>query len=138
MRILIKNILIWFVAFAIPIQGFSSVSMMNCEPTTSHYGQEISDGYYHAQHTMHAMAIEHAHDVADASEHESQGKDKSKHSCAHCVECTTCFSGFTFQPTPSNSFQQLNSSETRFSFNTPLLTGFIPSGLERPPRFTLI
>lgn len=137
-RNLIKNFLIWFVAFVIPIQGFASVSMMNCEQTTNHHSQEISDTYYQVQHSMHGMANEHGHHEVDASEQSLQGEDKSKHSCAHCAECTTCFSGFTFQPPPSNSLQQLNASEARFSSNTPLLTGFIPSGLERPPRFTLI
>lgn len=135
MRKLIKIFAIWFIAIAIPTQGLASIAMMNCDRLSSHHSQNATTDNHHDQHNEYSMSAEHAHDTLQASD--NQGTDNSKHACAHCVKCTTCCSGFTFQTTSFNLFQQLNAGEARFSCNTLLFTGFIPSGLERPPRFTL-
>ena len=137
MRKLIKIFAIWLIAIAIPTQGLASIAMMNCERLYSHQSQNATTDNHLDQHNEHSMSAEHAHDTLQTSDNASQGTDKSKHACAHCVKCTTCCSGFTFQTTSSNLFQQLNAGEIRFSYNTLLFSGFIPSGLERPPRFTL-
>lgn len=140
MRKFIKIFAIWFIAVAIPVQGFASVAMVNCEQSPSHHSQNVAatSDHNHDQHSGHDMSNEHSHNAVDSSDHASQNTDKSKHACAHCAKCTSCCSGFTFQTTSSSLFQQLNAGEARFGYNTLLFTGFIPSGLERPPRFTLI
>lgn len=140
MRKLIKNFAILLIAIAIPVQGFASIAMVNCEQSSSHNSQNVAaeSVHNHGQHSGHDMSKEHPHDADDSSNHVFQNTDKSKHSCAHCAKCTSCCSGFTFQTTSSSLFQQLNAGETRYSYNSLLFTGFVPSGLERPPRFTLI
>ena len=140
MKKLIKIFAVWFIAVAIPVQGFASVAMMNCEQSPSHHSQNVaaSTVHDHDQHSGHDMSDEHSHDASDSSNNVFQSTDNGNHVCAHCAKCTSCCSGFTFQTTSFSLFQQLNVGETRYSYNSLLFTGFIPSGLERPPRFTLI
>lgn len=120
----IKIFAVWVIAIAIPMQGIASVAMMNCMQTPHEHSQEF--------------AAEHHHDAAEVDDQVSQDKAKAKHACAHCVKCTNCCSGFTFQSTAPHLFQQLSVSQSKFNYRTLLFTGFIPSGLERPPRPSLV
>lgn len=140
MRRLIKIFAIWLIAVAIPVQGFASVAMMNCDQSPNHHSQNVAadNDHSHDQHSGHDMSNEPSHEAVGVSDHASQKTDKSKHSCAHCTKCTSCCAGFTFQTTSSSLIQQLNAGKARYSYNSLLFTGFIPSGLERPPRFPLI
>ena len=140
MRRLIKIFAIWLIAVAIPVQGFASVAMMNCDQSSNHHSQNVAVDtvHNHDQHSGHDMSNKHSHDAIDNSNQASQSTDNSKHICAHCAKCTSCCSGFIFQTTSSSLFQQLNAGQIRYSYNSLLFTGFIPSGLERPPRFPLI
>jgi hypothetical protein len=135
-RKLIKIFAVWLIAVAIPVQGFASVAMMNCEQSPNHHSKYVAaaTGHNHDQHSEHDMFNEHSHKAADVSNHTSQNADQIKHSCAHCAKCTSCCSGFAFQTTSSSLFQQLSAGEARFSYNTFLFAGFIASGLERPPQ----
>ncbi len=141
MRKLTKILAIWLISVAIPVQGFAAVAMVNCEQSPSHHSQSVAatiTGHNHEQHSGHDMSDAHTHDAVDRSNHAPQSTDKAKHACAHCAKCTSCCSGFTFQTTSSSLFQQLNAGQARFSYNTLLFAGFIASGLERPPKPSLI
>ncbi len=140
MRVLIKIFVIWLIAVAIPVQGFASVAMMNCEQSPNHHSKNVAiiTDHNHDQHSGNDMSNEHSHEATDSSNNASQNEDNSKHSCAYCAKCTSSCAGFTFQTTTSSLIQQLNAGEIRYGYNSLLFTGFIPSGLERPPRYTLI
>lgn len=140
MRKLIKLFAIWLIAIAIPVQGFASIAMMNCEQSSSHQSKNVAAaaGHGHDHHSGYDTSSHHSHDAVDSDSQAGQKIDKTKHSCAHCVKCTTCCSGFTFQTTSSSPIRQLNADKVRFSDITLLFAGFIPAGLERPPRFTLV
>jgi len=135
---LIKIFAIWLIAVAIPVQGFAATAMMNCEQLASHHSQNVASGHHHSQISEHGLASEHTHDAVSSSDHGSNITEKSKHSCAHCAKCTTSCSGVILVANSTNLFQQINVDEARFTYNTSLFKGFISSGLERPPRFTLI
>jgi len=137
-RKFIKFFAIWLIAIAIPVQGGASVAMTNCEQPVSHHSQNVVPDHHHDQHSGNGMTAEHSHDAVNSNDHVSHSADNSKHSCAHCAKCTTSCSGITLVVNAANLFQQLNADEARFSYSTRLFTGFIPSGLERPPRLTLI
>ena len=140
MRKLIKLFAIWLIAIAIPVQGFASIAMMNCEQSSSHQSKSVAAaaGHDHDHHSGHDISSHHSNDAVDSDNHTAQKIDKTKHSCAHCVKCASCCLGFTFQTTSSSPIRQLNAAKVTFSDNTLIFTGFIPSGLERPPRFTLV
>lgn len=138
MKRLIKIFAIWLIAIAIPVQGLASVAMLNCVQSPSHHSQDVAADHHHESHSDQSLSDTHAHDTANVGDHATHSSEKTKHACAHCVKCTSCCSGFTFQSTASNLFQQLNVNQARYNDRTLPFTGFIPSGLERPPRFTLI
>lgn len=128
----IKIFAVWLIAIAIPMQGIASVAMMNCVQTPREHSQEFAAEHHHD--SAHA----HTHDPAEVDDQVSQDKANVKHACANCVKCTNCCSGFTFQSTAPHLFQQLSVSQSKFNDRALLFTGFIPSGLERPPRPSLV
>lgn len=131
----IKIVVVWLIAIAIPIQGMASVAMMNCAQTPHPY-QNAPKMHQHDMQHNHDNA--HSHDVAEVANQASHGKTNTKHACAHCVKCTNCCSGFTFESTPTLLFQQLSVNEAKLNDQKLLFKGFIPSGLERPPRPSLV
>jgi ABC-type nickel/cobalt efflux system permease component RcnA len=133
----IKIFAIWLIAIAIPVQGVASVAMINCAQSPHQYQQELAKHQHDMQHD-HVTEHAHSHDTAKVDGQITQGKLNTKHACAHCVKCTNCCSGFTFQSTASSLFQQLPVIQARLNDLTLLFTGFIPSGLERPPRPSLV
>ncbi|OYY49551.1 MAG: hypothetical protein B7Y48_05880 [Methylophilales bacterium 28-44-11] len=133
----IKIFAIWIIAIAIPVQGVASVAMVNCVQTPHHHQADVS----HQQHDMHQEHDKehaHSHDATKVDVQITHGKVHTKQACAHCVKCNNCCSGFTFQSLASNLFQQLPVIQARLNDRTLLFTGFIPSGLERPPRLSLV
>lgn len=138
MRRLVNIFAVWFIVIAFPVQGLAAATMMNCEQSANHHSQIDATDHHHVQSSDHHSPDHHSHELAKACDHATHSTDKNKHSCAHCAKCTSFCSGFTFQATALDPFQQPNTNEVRFSDSTTLLKGFIPSGLERPPRFTLI
>lgn len=133
----IKIVVVWLIAIAIPIQGMASVAMMNCAQTPHPY-QNAPKVHQHDMQHNHDNAHAHSHDAAEVDDQASHGKTNTKHACAHCVKCTNCCSGFTFESTPTLLFQQLSVNEAKLNDQKLLFKGFIPSGLERPPRSSLV
>lgn len=133
MRRWIKIVAIWLIAIAVPLQGMASVAMMNCAQTPAPRQHELAE-HQHNMHHDHDTAHAHTHKAAQIDNTASYDEATTKHACAHCVKCTNCCSGFTFQSNPTHLFQQLCVNETKFNDHTLPFKGFIPSGLERPPR----
>jgi hypothetical protein len=133
----IKIFIVWLIAIAIPAQGVASVAMMNCGQTPHSFEKALEVHQHDMQHN-HDTAHAHSHDAAEVDDQASHGKTNTKHACAHCVKCTNCCSGFTFQSTPTHLHQQLSLIEAKFNDHRQLFKGFIPSGLERPPRPSLV
>lgn len=127
---------IWLIAIAIPVQGLASVATMNCVQT-EHHQMDVSD-HHHDMHQEHVTEHAHSHDTAKVDDRLTQIKVNTQHSCASCLKCTSCCSGFTFQSTTTNLFLQLFVKVTRFNDRTLRFIGFIPTGLERPPRPSLV
>jgi len=133
----INILIIWLVAMAIPVQGMASVAMMNCGQTPNPHQQELAKHQHDMQHD-HDTSHAHSHDPAKVQDQPSQGKANTKQACAHCVKCANCCAGFTFESTPTLLFQQLSVNEAKLNDQRLLFKGFIPSGLERPPRPSLV
>jgi hypothetical protein len=124
-RKLINIFAIWLIAFILPVQGIAAATVMNCENLQSQQTQESVSGHCHE----HEAAVDsHAH----------KNQDNSKHACNHCSKCTACCSGFTFAASGDDLIHQLDIATAGIVFASPDFTSYIPSGPERPPRFTLI
>lgn len=132
---LLKIIAIWLIACLIPLQGYASVSMLNCMQQSSSSQSVETTAHSHA-HTHSALEKDaHAKHLSDQS---AQCKDSYKHACNHCVKCSACCSGFTFTSSNPSLFQHQDTAKTNITYYVSLFISFIPSGLERPPRQSLI
>jgi hypothetical protein len=125
---------------ALPIQGMAAVIKASCGPR-----------HHDISHGVMVMAS-HSHDESsgphhrDASENVAVADDAQKASTAKCVEakqgphlshCSACAAcGFgTAAPPPSGSLTPVFSPVEAAAVPAVIsFTGFIPPGLERPPR----
>lgn len=122
---LINIFAIWLIAFILPVQGIAAATVMHCENLKSQQTQESVSGHCHEHE---AAADNHAH----------KNQDNSKQACNHCSKCAACCSAFTFATFSNDLTHQLNIANAGINFASPDFTSYIPSGPERPPRFTLI
>ncbi|HYD81868.1 MAG TPA: hypothetical protein VEC06_18865 [Paucimonas sp.] len=139
----LKSFLIWLLLAALPIQGIAAAAMLSCRamqsvaatPEAAHAEHAHHGNAAHAQHeAFDETALADRTDDADGahSGHHSSGKHDASTSCSACAAC--CI-GAAPLPAASNWAAVPNGSEAVVVAPVPLMTGFIPAGLERPPRF---
>lgn len=117
--------LLWLLIAALPLQGFAAALQASCGTSAHHEAAEmVASAQSHAQHDHEASAGHH-----DDTGH-TAAKDKHS-SCSACAAC--CISAIA---PPSVSLPSMAHSNARpaASSPAPLITGFIPPGLERPPK----
>jgi hypothetical protein len=139
-----KTFLLWLLIAALPVQGMAAVVKASCGPTR-HESLPIamhSDAHHH-----HSSAAAHHHDSDTASDsaaafhqHEASSVadqatdsphlDKSS-SCSACAAC--CF-GAVALPSSVDWTPVFSSSKAEVISAVISFTGFIPAGLERPPK----
>jgi hypothetical protein len=140
MSLVVRALLVWLLALAIPVQGAVAVAMRCCGPD-HHQGQSVSAEEGHAHdHAMpggHAMDTSHDHGApADAAEQDNSG-DADPHAATlkagKCSACSSCCTA-TGLPSRAAALQTVPFDEVLVAFvGTPALE-FITNGPERPPR----
>jgi hypothetical protein len=140
MSLVVRALLVWLLALAIPVQGAVAAAMRCCGPEHHHQGQRVNAGDGHAHD--HAMVTGHDHGApAAAVDTDSAAADTDPNSDAHAAtlkagKCSACSSCCTAAGLPS---RQAVLGSVPFgevlvaSVGTPLLE-FLTSGPERPPR----
>jgi hypothetical protein len=139
----LKTLLLWLLITALPVQGLAAVMKASCGP--AHHSSlpivimAAADHHHgdatHAHHQHHHDAAMHS--VADASasdSHTTTDGSSAKHESAYCSACAACCVGAVAPPPASDWTPTHSSSETAAPSPAPLVAGFIPDGLERPPR----
>lgn len=137
---LFKTLLLWLVMAALPIQGMAAVIGTSCAPVEHAALSMVSPMEMHnVSMTMHhhddgesAMAAaHHVHDGDGASTSDHATSGKHKHST--CSVCASCVSAVA--PPPVSVAVPMH-DDSRLVLLPPLLpaTGFVPAGLERPPK----
>lgn len=139
-----KTFVLWLLIAAMPIQGLASVIKASCGPQ-----------HHNVTPTLVAMAMDHHHVAAQGTPHDhahpaenhvladAEAAEPSAnlasdmqpvHKTSYCSACAACCIGATAPP-PSVSLTPVFSTATTVVFPPVVsFTGFIPSGLERPPR----
>lgn len=116
--------LLWCLLAALPLQGFAAAIRMcggHTAPTTMQM--------HGATHDHQRMLAQH-HAAADAPTAPAHhGVDEA--SCSACAAC--CVGGFVPPSWPDLPVMSHHSSAVALT-PTPLVSGYIPDGLERPPR----
>ncbi len=132
----LKTFLLWLLIAALPLQGFAAAVQLRCGPT-HHEGVAMVDMEAH----HHEDNAGHSHDGDDEVTHHSAFAVKAstsdtslKHQHASCSACAACCVGAGAPPSSSPMTPAHSSSESFVISQTPLVDGFIPAGLERPPK----
>ncbi|CAL61741.1 conserved hypothetical protein; putative exported protein [Herminiimonas arsenicoxydans] len=128
----LKTLLLWLLVATLPIQGLAAAMQTSCGPA-HHTALEVAvddNAHHHDGGAMpdldDAVAAHHsASGLSSTSDHTST---PHKHLSSACCVGAIAFTSITlFTPT-------YTSSELVLVSPSPLVTGFIPTGLERPPK----
>ena len=120
-----NTFLLWLLIAALPLQGFAAALQASCGSSA-----------HHTPADMVAPAQDHAqHDDAAMAGHGSAADDTTaKHKHSSCSACATCCIGAIAPPSVTIASMSDGNVQPTLSSPSPLVTGFIPPGLERPPK----
>ena len=146
MGLLIRTLLVWLLALAVPAQGATAATMALCGPI--HQGQRSSvasvDHHLHGRH----QPVQHQHGQADRSAGADGGRATSavdgaapsgpaqpsphtdNHKCSACAVCCTV----TALPSALPTLPAVEPSTARFAAVVIAVEAFAADGPERPPR----
>jgi hypothetical protein len=107
----------------LPLQGYAAVARVCCMPMPMQMSGQGGAGHCHQPQAQRIASS------APCSEHSDHGGCHAS-SCAVCAACCTAFLAAPLAQMPS---PLLPSFSLASPAATPLLTGPVPAGLERPP-----
>lgn len=133
-----KTLLLWLLLVALPLQGIAAAAMVSCRQVEQ--VQALAQADHSAHHAYHyaagdmpmadGQAMHH-----DGDHHGSHDHANDKHGTSTlCSACAICCVGAAPLPAGFNWIATRVGSEPVVISPAPLVTGFIPSSLERPPR----
>lgn len=134
----LKTFLLWLLFAALPLQGVAAAMQMSCGPMEHHDSAGIVTSAQTHNHDNQAF-VSHRHDGDEdnAADHLASPGEKSsvtEHAGSSCSACAACCVGAVAPPVASLLTPAYSSSLPSVVTPTPLVTGFIPAGLERPPK----
>lgn len=144
MNRLLKTFLLWLLIAALPLQGVAAVVKASCGQR-HHAAAMAADAYshesghvhedgkaHHAHDDMHGAVSTAYHALPDTGNDSPSDSAKLTHGA--CSACATCCVGAVAPP--SAIALTAASGEVGTAIAAPVLsfTGFIPPGLERPPK----
>jgi hypothetical protein len=148
MNPVLKTLLIWLLALALPVQGFAASIRLSCAP--AHRIVSSIKGVEHSHHSHHdemsGGVISHDgvmdhHGIGDSSAHDNPSADlaseESKSQDASCSACAACCIGMAVIPSELTLAVDHNGLSILVASIASSFTGFVPAAPERPPR-TLI
>jgi hypothetical protein len=135
-------LLLWLLIAALPVQGLAAAVRVSC--AQAHHGLPAATETAHchgddaADHARH----HHAHDGAAMASFDdahvpgtSAGGEKSAgYASAYCSACAACCTGALAPPPTVLRPPERGSSDTILLSPPASATGYIPAGLERPPK----
>jgi hypothetical protein len=130
MNRVLKTFLLWLLLAALPLQGIAAAVQASCGPA-AHDGA--------AEMTMQAKSHHHEGDgAADSASVVAASSDGDSADIQHknsvCSACAACCVGAVAPPSISTLTPAYSTSLPAVSSPAPLVAGFIPAGLERPPK----
>ena len=132
----LKFILMWLLICLVPLQGIAASLRSQCGPDHQ-MAQAFADAtsHDHGGDASRHEAVIHVHStLADGDEATDHQDHSHQHKSAFCGTCGSCCIG-AFAP-PSKIDWELRAAKVSIDIlsPTPFVTGYIPDGLERPPR----
>jgi hypothetical protein len=139
MRRFFKTFLLWLLMAALPLQGFAAGIGTSCGQVAHHGPSESVVPARPHHHDGNAATTAHHHDAGahSASMPHPMSADKSagtSHAHYSCGACMACCHGVAAPASISFLTPGYSDSLPTVIAPAPLVTGFIPAGLERPPK----
>lgn len=140
MNRLFTTLLIWLLMAALPLHAVAASINTSCAPTQRHTepAPVASHGVGHASHEhARAAAVDaHAHhgEHAEPVDKHSSEADPADLSHTSCSACSAFCVGAVAPPSSSLSLPSFDGAEAVVVARAEFVTGFIPEGLQRPPR----
>ncbi|MFS0754257.1 hypothetical protein ABC383_06115 [Noviherbaspirillum sp. 1P10PC] len=147
----LKYALVWFIALALPVQGFAAATMLCCgsnqmmsalnqtHHSSARVAKALDIGADHVVVKVQSTALHHDSATGGASVemgHSPGAKVDKTAKCSHCA--ASCF-GMAVVPEPLNEMPTLEPPGlTVGSFYPSQFTGHIPGTPQRPPLFSLL
>lgn len=136
----LKKLLLWLLIAVLPIQGFAAAIQRSCSMRSMVVAavavtsvQEHSKNEHAAPgHMQHSAG----HEACAEASPDSDAKPVHGHGYKHgsCSACASCCVGAAAPPALLSFDFPSIFPEVRHSSGLPVVVGFIPDSLERPPR----
>ena len=134
----INTLMLWLLLAALPLQGMAAATRMSCAPApntamtseaqqTTHAGHAMPAAGDHASHAAEGVQGQHAAAAQDAAPNQH-------HHTSACGNCAACAFGAAAPPPALAPVHAGAGADLPFSAAPRGTAGFIPPGLERPPR----
>lgn len=158
MNTIIRIVLAWLLALAIPVQGIAATAMLMCAPShagagvmteplseaspSTHHAAMLADCQDEQDADMAAAAVAAApfdhcsqsSDQADSADHHSQGHEGHQKSQGHCSACAACCGVAAIGQTLLSLPEMLNTGTVQISPLPQSHDRELCGGIERPPR----
>lgn len=141
MNRIFKILTLWMLLLVLPVQAMATAVKISCGPnhhamtsapskfSDTHVNQSGHDHQHDEHHLVQNSTIDTS---IQAASDQQDGSNTIKHST--CSACATCCVGAGAPPSSLNLAAVNAPSFAPVLLNTSSFTGFIPAGLERPPR----
>jgi hypothetical protein len=141
-----KHLLLWFLMAALPVQGMAAIIKANCGPrhhTSFSVGKAAPEGTMVQEHVPDAH-LNHAgvQSTSDWTEPKATSVEKSgsssdvlpDHTASYCSACAACCTGAVAPPVALAVVPFPDSAGGTIVSPSDSYLGFIPAGLDRPPK----
>lgn len=134
----LTTFLVWLLMAILPLHAIAASVGMSCAPDKRQASQNIAlaaPTHHDAGADMHAHHGAHASDTNEAAPdtHDSHGKaDGQAHSS--CSACSALCIGAVAPPPPFLAVPAFDGTDVLLISSSTPVPGFIPDGLQRPPR----
>jgi hypothetical protein len=142
MNRILKTFLLWLLIAALPLQGMAAIIKASCGPR-HHSLSPVTMSVVEHHHDGSAAPHEHVNVIADGTtvDFEVANKTDSKsadgepvHKTSYCSACAACCTGAVAPPPAVSLNPAFIAVEATVIPPVDSFIGFIPAGLERPPR----
>jgi hypothetical protein len=141
----LKTLLLWLLIAALPIQGMAAVVKASCgsERHNNAVNPRVSQLHFHDDGTtphhhdaLLSLPVVDHHDEASttASDNSASADTQNHHKSSSCSACASCCFGAVAPPPVLSWNPAQHSYRAAAAALIVQFAGYIPAGIERPPR----
>ena len=150
MTALVRLLVVWLLALALPVQGFAAATMLHCAGGHHDGAASVAAGGH--DHVMHMRASDAVGEISSMPSHDGSAPsvssveiDKASSTAAtkhpkvvlsKCSACAVCCA-VVYLPTAALAFPPSVPAEMPATFESQAPAAFFTDGPDRPPRLFL-